>query len=123
MKLKLKLKKSKAKQGFKFNFSVKLLYTVAWLIFLGAIGYVCYFWYENFYGTVAQTEEIILLRSEVAPDIIDTNRVDKVLNNLNEKTSATSTVDINKINNPFVPNTGPVPEASTQDEEETPATE
>lgn len=115
MKLKLKLKKSK--KGFKFNFSVKLLYAVAWLIFLGAIGYVCYFWYVNFYGTVAQTEEIILLRSEVAPDIIDTNRVDKVLENLNEKTSATSTIDIAKINNPFVPHAEVAPEVLQEETE------
>ncbi|MDD2807065.1 MAG: hypothetical protein PHW95_00905 [Patescibacteria group bacterium] len=57
------------------------------------------FLYQYFYQTIAQSEEIVLLKQEVAPDILDDDKVKKVLNRLDLKES-TSTVPL-AVNNPF----------------------
>lgn len=94
----MKIKKPKK---IRISFSARYLYILAWLMMIGTCTYLGFFLYENFYQTVAQTDEIILLKKEVAPDIIDTEKIDKVLHLINEKTTATSTIDYDAASNPF----------------------
>lgn len=43
------------------------------------------FLYNNFYQTITYSDEILILRSEVAMEDIDINKFDKVINNMQEK--------------------------------------
>jgi hypothetical protein len=59
------------------------------------------FLYKNFYQTIAQSEEVVLLKKEVAPDAINMNKVNAVLGALDQKTAMTDSVDFTGIKNPF----------------------
>lgn len=99
--MKLKIRKNKVKKKkLGINFPAKYLYAIAWLVMIGTIAYLLFFLYENFYKTVAQTDEIILLKQEVASDTLNIQKIDQVLKNLNEKNS-TSASDFSSIKNPF----------------------
>jgi hypothetical protein len=80
----MKFKLPKIKK-IKFTFSLKYFYAIFILLIIGASAILILFLYKNFYVTIAQTEQIILLKKEVAPDFIDIDRVNKVLNALAEK--------------------------------------
>lgn len=72
---------------------------VAGIVF--AFGYLGYFLYQNVYQTVTSSDEIILLRQEVAPDTINTTQVNEVLSRLEQKINAASSQDAQAIRNPF----------------------
>ncbi len=82
-------------------FSLRYLYIVAFLLLIGAIAILGNFLYKNFYQTITQSEEIILLKKEVAPDIINIDKVERVLQLLTTKTAPELTINFDNIKNPF----------------------
>ncbi len=96
--MKLKLPKIKIIQ---ILLSLKYFYSLVTILVVGIIVILGLFLYNNLYQTIAQSKEIILLRQEVAPDSIDMEKVSKILEKLNKKTTAN---DINwaEIKNPFI---------------------
>ncbi len=58
-------------------FSRRIRYAVATVLVCGVIGMLGYYIYKNFYLTITQAEEIVLLRQEVAPDIVDTKHFEQ----------------------------------------------
>lgn len=106
--MKLKLKKNKVnKKKTEINFSAKYLYVMSWVLMIGTTTYLGFFLYKNFYQTVAETDEIILLKQEVAPDTLNTQKIDEVLRSLNKKINNTSTPDYSNVKNPFSPGNNP----------------
>lgn len=75
---------------------ISYLIAIAIIIIFSLLGV---FLYKYFYQTIAQSQEIVLLKQEVAPDILDSEKVSKVIKELDLK-EATSTTDIDIIN-PF----------------------
>jgi len=103
LKLKKKNKIKKGKRSYKKMFSIKQLYYLVYAVGIGAMVYIGYFIYQNYYQTITQAQEIADLKKEVAPESIDLERVNKVLNAIDNKATTTdSTIDPN-INNPFKP--------------------
>lgn len=86
---------------FSILFSLKYLYVLILLLLIGLSGILGLFLYKNLYQTIAQTEEIMILRQEVAPDIIDMKRVEAILESLNKKTTTTEEINWQEIKNPF----------------------
>jgi uncharacterized membrane protein len=56
------------------------------------------FLYKNFYKTITQSAAIIILKGKVAPEMIDVNKFNNIIDNLNKKTE---TRELGEINNPF----------------------
>lgn len=109
--MKLKLPKIKKIKIFRALFSLKYFYVLVIILIIGVSGILGWFLYKNFYQTIAQTEEIILLKQEVAPDTINMGKVDSVLKFLDKKIKSTSTINWLKIRNPFIssPKSQPTP--------------
>ena len=99
----------------KINFKLPKLKSFGWLLvqkywylFLAVvavvlIGYLGFFIYQNFYRTITQAEEIVVLRQEVAPDTIDTKKINEVITAINNKISPATSVNWAAAANPFVP--------------------
>jgi uncharacterized membrane protein YqiK len=72
-----------------FNISINKLYKYFYLIIL----VVCFFafiliscfLYNNFYKIIAQTEEVLILKKEVAIEDIDMNKFDSVIKKIEAK--------------------------------------
>jgi len=107
MKIKLRLSKLKI-LGFIIGLASYLRLAVV-LIALVVFALLAFFLYKNLYLTITQSEEIILLKQEVAPDTIDMDKVNKSLEALEKK--ATTTIDWSKIKSPF-DSYGPQPVAN-----------
>lgn len=60
-----------------------------------------FFLYKNFYQTITQSKEIILLRKEVAPDSLNLEKVEKIIELLEKKTTTTEMINLEKIKDPF----------------------
>jgi len=86
---------------FQILLSFKYLYVLIILIMAGILVTLGFFLYKNLYQTITQSEEIILLRQEVAPDTINMTKVNSVLESLNLKTMASSSADWVNSRNPF----------------------
>jgi hypothetical protein len=97
MQIKFKLPSFKA---FHLN-SLKYIYGLIAVVVIGIFGVIGMFLYQNFYLAIAQTEEIILLRREVAPDVLHIESVEDVIGKLKIKISPSQQQDINLVNNPF----------------------
>ena len=87
----------------KIIFARRNVYILLTLIGIAVIGYIGYFLYINFYQTITQSQEIVVLKQEVAPDTINRTKVDSVLKNIEEKTSTESMLDWDSIVNFFIP--------------------
>lgn len=96
--MKLRLPKFKK---IKFSFSIKYLYALVLLATAVIAGYLGLFLHKNFYGTIAQTEQIVLLKKEVAPDTIDTEKVNQVLTAIEQKVTPPEKIDFQSLKNPF----------------------
>ncbi|OGY43135.1 MAG: hypothetical protein A3J62_03485 [Candidatus Buchananbacteria bacterium RIFCSPHIGHO2_02_FULL_38_8] len=96
--MKLKLTKIKF---FRIIFSLRNTYILIIIAILLALSWVVYFLYKNIYQTITQSEEIILLKQEVAPDTINMAKVNAVLESINKKTTSTESIEWEKIKNPF----------------------
>jgi hypothetical protein len=105
MKLSLFKKKSdtiiKKESPLKKILSYKSLYIGVLLLLLAGFGYLGYFIYNNYYQTITQAKEIQVLRNEVAPDFIDTAKVERVINGINKKTSTEYSSELETLKNPF----------------------
>jgi len=60
--------------------------------------FVSLFLYKNFYQTITQTKEIIILREKVAIDTVDIEKFNIIMNKLTEKTKPN---ELKNIINPF----------------------
>jgi hypothetical protein len=69
----------------KLSTSLKYLYLIIFLSIIAIFGAMVWFLYKNFYQTIAQTEAIILLRQEVAPDTVNAKQVEELLTYLDKK--------------------------------------
>ena len=117
MKLKIKL--------FKFNISSLIAYSAKYLkliiiiISFAAFGYLGFFLYQKMYLTISQSEEIKVLRQEVAPYSIDKDEIKKTLESLDNKTKPNN-INYDQIQDPFgIPETNiiiqlPEPEIVTE---------
>ena len=65
--------------------SLRVVTVVVSIMIITAIAGVGYFLYVYLYRTIAQSEEIILLKQEVAPESIDIAQVTKTIDNLEKK--------------------------------------
>ncbi|MFA6215696.1 MAG: hypothetical protein WC768_03950 [Patescibacteria group bacterium] len=87
--------------SLKYFYFLMLLLVIAVLIFVGL------FLYKNFYQTITQSQEIILLRQEVAPDVINMDKVEKILKLLDQKATTTEEINWQDVKNPFIFQTAP----------------
>jgi len=65
--------------------SLRVVTVIVAIMIIAAIVSVGYFLYAYLYRTIAQSEEIILLKQEVAPESIDITQVTKTIDNLEKK--------------------------------------
>jgi len=98
--MKLKLPKIKISQSF---FSPIYIYIIIFGLTFATIAVLSWFLYRNLYQTITQSEQIILLKQEVAPDTIDIKTVEEVLKALDQKTAPADGIDWQKIKNLFNP--------------------
>ena len=88
----------------KFKFKITPKKIIFWLYFLVAatglsvFGYVSLFLYENFYQTITQSKEILILQKKVAVETIDMKKFDDVMEKIKQKANLHK---IKKIDNPF----------------------
>lgn len=69
----------------KYSYIVKIIYGLIVITFI-AVAYLLFNFLDiNFYQVITQAEAIIVLRQEVATEIIDAALFEKILVNLNEK--------------------------------------
>ena len=90
--MKIKLPKIKLPKFARALTSTRAVYTVIVIIVLAVLVQLGYFMYKNFYQVILQSEDIILLRQEVAPESIDFNKVSQVLEKLENKKNLAETV-------------------------------
>ena len=93
MKLKIELPKIRVSQ--------KKLYVLSALIIIAVFSTLGFFLYKNIYQSITQSEQIIILRQEVAPDIIDMKKFNNVLEKIIKKTSPEE-INLENIKNPFL---------------------
>lgn len=76
------------------------LYTnlAVFTIVLSAIAYVSLFLYQNFYLTITQSKEIMILQKKVITGTVNTNQFDKIIKKINEKNNNNNN---SEIKNPF----------------------
>lgn len=98
--------------------SLRIVSVVVAMMITGAIVGVSFFLYAYLYRTIAQSEEIILLKQEVAPESIDIEQVRKTIDNLEEKDARPALPE--RYRNPFSfgeiipPPTEPAPTTTQQ---------
>ncbi|MFA6410370.1 MAG: hypothetical protein WCW26_02225, partial [Candidatus Buchananbacteria bacterium] len=92
--MKIKLPKLKIFQLF---LSLKYVYSLVAIIILLVSAALGSFLYKNVYQTITQSNEIILLRQEVAPDRINMAKVNSVLESFDKKISGLVETDWSKI--------------------------
>jgi len=63
-------------------------YVVSALLGVAVFTLVSLFLYKNFYKTITNSQEILVLRREVVTEDIDINRFDEIIEKIEEKTKA-----------------------------------
>ena len=86
---KIKITSRKANQWF---------YSLAIILSLFFLAYLSLFLYKNFYQTIAQSKEIIILKEKVAMETVDMDKFNQIMENLNQKNKLKK---IESLNNPF----------------------
>ena len=81
--------------------SLKYAYLAIAILVVAGIGLLGWFLYKNLYQTIAQTEQIQLLKQEVAPDIVDIDQFTTALDQLNNKTTTTPSINWKNEASPF----------------------
>ena len=69
----------------KYSYIVKLIYGLIVITFITVAYLLFNFLDVNFYQVITQAEDIIILRQEVATEVVDTALFEKILVHLNEK--------------------------------------
>jgi len=95
--MKIKIPKIKTFQILAYS---KYFYGVLGIAIIVVGVFMSIFIDKNFYQTITQSQEIILLKKEVAPDSINLKKVDEVISLLDNKTKK-SQDDLEAIKNPF----------------------
>lgn len=95
--MKLKLPKIKI---FHILHSLKYFYWLIIVLIIGASVGLGWFLYKNLYQTIASSEQIILLKQDVAPDTINIAKVEAVLEAMDKKVTA-DPIDWESATNPF----------------------
>lgn len=107
MKFKLKreskVSEGKGRRSFRRLFSIKQLYYFVYIAGIGAMIYIGYFIFENYYQTITQAREIADLKKEVAPESIDLDKINKILEAIDNKSTSTNAIIDPNTNNPFDP--------------------
>jgi hypothetical protein len=64
-----------------------LLYFYSSIAIIGIVIFVCasLFLYKNFYQTITRSQEILVLRREVAVEDIDMNKFDEIIKKIEDK--------------------------------------
>lgn len=95
----MKLKKIKINQNIIAY--LKYIYLLIVISIIAIALFIFQFLYKNFYQTISQSQEIIILRQEVAPEAINNEKVNAVLSALNKKISQENRTDWKKVKNIF----------------------
>lgn len=69
----------------KYSYILKLIYTLIIMGFIITAYVLGNFLYENFYQVLTQNEDIVVLRKEVASEIVDVAIFEKIFAHFNEK--------------------------------------
>ncbi|MFA5021458.1 MAG: hypothetical protein WC508_00040 [Patescibacteria group bacterium] len=84
--------------------SARIITIVILITFLISIGFLSLFLYKNFYQTITQSQEIVVLRAEVSPYTINVEKFRTALTALDKKFSAPDKINWAEIKNPFTAN-------------------
>jgi len=95
MKFKIEIKK------LKIRWSVKYAYIIIAALVVGIIGFLSVFLYKNFYQTITYAKEIIVLKEKVAPETVNLEKFNEVLDKIEKKVTP-ETIDWQGIKNPFI---------------------
>lgn len=85
---------------------------------LGLAGLLGMFLYQNLYQTITQSEEIVILKQEIAPDTINVKKVEELIDRIEQKKAGQEDIDWSQIKNSFAPAAAdiePAPENLTQE--------
>jgi len=88
--------------------NVRNLYMILGVAVIIGFGILGLFLYQYFYQTITQSERVILLKHEVAPDAINMQVVSRVVAFMDSKSSMAN-IEWDKIKNPFIVNTTTTP--------------
>lgn len=91
MKITIKLK-------ITFQKIARYLYFTAIILAVIAFYLTFNFLYKNFYVTIAQSDEIIILQGQITDEVVNMNKYNTVMKNLEEKAKKR---ELGSINNPF----------------------
>lgn len=75
-----------------------LMITAVALLAIMILTLLSLFLYKNFYQTITQTKEIMILREKVAVETINLDKFDAIMNKLKKKTGP---LELKIIKNPF----------------------
>ncbi|MDX9893289.1 MAG: hypothetical protein RB292_02645 [Patescibacteria group bacterium] len=102
----MKIKKIPYTAAKKF-LSTKLIAMIILASFVIVLAFLGWFLYKDFYQTITQSQQIIVLRSEVSPYTVDVDKFNKALQSLEQKVDKNSQlVNWPAVKNPFGINTG-----------------
>lgn len=87
-------------QNLKSWFSLKFIHLIITFLMIIILGVTGIFLYKNFYQTLTQAQEIIILKGEVAPEMLDFEKFNQVLNKIEEKTKPEE-INWSEVKNPF----------------------
>ncbi|NQU77764.1 hypothetical protein HQ544_03650 [Candidatus Falkowbacteria bacterium] len=88
---------------------IKLQIAVLSAAIILAILFASFFLYQNIYKTITSTDEIIVLRSQIALETIDTQILNKVLTDIKNK-KIVPEINWTTFRNPFLPYTTKIEE-------------
>ena len=86
---------------FQLLVSLRLIYFLVIILIIVLAVILGLFLYKNLYKTIAQSEEIIILRKEVAPEFISLEEVNKIVKKIDKKITAEKVTNWLDWNNPF----------------------
>lgn len=84
----------------KYSYMLKLIYALIIMGFIITAYMLSNFLYENFYQVLTQNEDIVVLRKEVASEIVDVAVFETIFAHFNEKKKSLS-FNVQDINNIF----------------------
>jgi len=99
---KIDLKNINVKKIFKVDAytSIKVFKVIILVAACGSFIYLGFFVYQFIYRTIAQSDEVILLRRQVALEVVDTKTLETVLDNFQTKKELPK-IDWLKVKDPF----------------------
>ncbi|MBI4812030.1 hypothetical protein HY798_01065 [Candidatus Falkowbacteria bacterium] len=80
-------------QKINFYFFLSIITIIIIILFL-----ISLFLYKNFYQTITQSEEVLILRGQLAFETIDINKFEEVIEKIKQKTASR---EPGSVNNPF----------------------